>query len=423
MFNNPSITKDMVAQKLNKLDQELKFFDRAAASPRQARAESLDHILFLPKGQQGERVPPITEGADQAEKVEQEDTSDKADKADEKKFVKPELTSTASFSSRLEVPVLEPKRRRSNDSRESEQSIRRYSNGSSSSSSQSRPTSQEIDAIVAVEDDSSQMSRSPSSKEQYRLSFSSTSGPIIEQPEEDEVVVEYEPRRQQPAWKKRASFGKRPETDGLFPIPFVLVESGSSAEGGTTMTVGRHSKGKKKASILPMSLRRSKSDPGLGSQKDSSQASLNLGELKRSLSQASLRLSRSVENLYERTVEGKIRLTNEKATKVMEDECRRMLKSLGITVAEDFLEDLLNGVVFFDALRTLRIPTAKYTFTPKPVNLHQKQDNVATFVALLPAIQNFPPSRIFTVSDLFSEPRYLTKVYGCLLTLKRFSPT
>jgi len=59
-------------------------------------------------------------------------------------------------------------------------------------------------------------------------------------------------------------------------------------------------------------------------------------------------------------------------------------------------------------------------YSEKPVNIHQKKDNVSSFLTHLQKTSSIPPSRCFSLSNLFSEPKYLTKVYSCLLSLKRY---
>lgn len=232
VFNNPTITNELVAQKLNKLD-DLDFGDRATSGrPWDHNPVSLDNYLFAKIDSFQKADQKTTEKAERPEKAEPE-----------KRFVKPEFGSSNS-SLRLEVPTAEPRKRRSSDS--TDYSLNRSSFGSSSSSSLSRPNSAEMDFVptpVPVEDTPVLLR---SSSNQSNLHFVSPPV-IIEQPEPNQVVVEYEPRRQA-SWRKRSLPKRSLEGDSLFPIPVVLVDSGAVInQHSKTMTLGRKALRKHKA--------------------------------------------------------------------------------------------------------------------------------------------------------------------------------
>lgn len=100
----------------------------------------------------------------------------------------------------------------------------------------------------------------------------------------------------------------------------------------------------------------------------------------------------------------------------MEEECRKFLFSIGISLS-DFLEgDLMNGVILMQLLSSLKLTPTNVAFTENPVNIQQQQDNVALFLQTLSTLQ--PPPKTFALPDLFSEPKLLPKVYGCILSLR-----
>jgi len=183
VFNNPTITKEMVQQKLLKLDQELQFEDHATGSRISGNPEILDRILFdkiVKPGKDEDQRPHLTTlGFTPSQQL------------------KLEVPVLSLATSRLEVPAFDQRRHKSADN-SGEEALRRSSFGSSSSSSLSR-NSQEIEIVIeeaapAVNKSQPQPQSQPF-KDQPAIFFNATPV-IVEQPEPDAAdFVGYEPRR------------------------------------------------------------------------------------------------------------------------------------------------------------------------------------------------------------------------------------
>ena len=120
------------------------------------------------------------------------------------------------------------------------------------------------------------------------------------------------------------------------------------------MTLDRKGLRKKRAAQHAF-LKRSKSDPGLGNQKDGSQTKFVVGIIKRSLSQnIPTTDSMTPENLYEKQVESKIKEDVRRAVLMMETECRKLFQSYGIPTSQNLEEDIMDGVVLFELLGAIQ---------------------------------------------------------------------
>jgi len=395
---------------------------------------------------------------DEKKRVDSTTASETKEIKEKEKRKMPKLDSLGGSASRLEVPSVEVKRKKSRDSdrRPSSASITSTSSGKSSSIDSSdsgeeiritRSTSKDhIKVPIVIEEEDVPEGGISISISGGHSNNSLNLGPDSETPtppiSSNSSSLFHPSRRKSSSGKHSLRSKNSNEDPEPIKVQVVIVTETAMDKGNEkeeiivpppqsrSNSTSRHSTLDKPKKRRQSAIRkRSTSDPGplgqaIRDKDDSSSVSTKKigglpSNLKRTLSHQGESFG-SAENLYNENVENRIRQSSQETTKRLEKECQSWFESLGVQVPTNFDIALMEGVILFQLLVALSKKKLIASYHQKPSNPYQKLDNVSTFLQLLPIHLNLdiPSNYLFGTSDLFSHPQRLAKVYNSLLAVK-----